>query len=141
MKTKRLLAVALVAFALALWPGCKTATPASLERRVQIIAQLGAGEALFEHKDWKDEFELAAADLRIIEAGDTVNIAQVVAIVQRLPVKELQSPRGKLYVATGLLLIMEAGVPSELDPDTSAGVKAVARGLRIGIENAIAYTQ
>lgn len=140
MKTaKSMLACALVACALVL--GCKL-TPAGLERlesRVRIVAQLGAGEALLEHKDWKPAFQTAAADLRIIEAGETVSIAQVVAIVQRLPVKELQSDRTKLYVATGMLILLEAGTPTELNPDTSAGVKAVARGLRTGIENAVAY--
>lgn len=131
----------MLACAVALAAGCATTQQNNaLERRVKLVAQLGTGEALFAHPDWRADFERATASLKVIEAGDAVSVAQVVAVIQRLPLSEINSPRGRLYVATGLLLLEEAGVPTELDPDGSASVKAVARGIRVGMENALAYT-
>lgn len=131
----------LLAGAVALAAGCATQQQNdALERRVKLVAQLGTGEALFAHPTWRADFEKAVASLKVVEAGDSVSVAQVVAVIQRLPLAEINSPRGRLYVATGLLLLEEAGVPTELDPDGSRSVKAVARGIRVGIENALAYT-
>lgn len=122
--------------------GCKSASQQqSLEDSIEIVAQTAVGELLIEKPAWKPKFQEAATDLKILEATPNVTMANVIAIVQRLPVQELKSPRGRLYVSGGLLLLQKTGAALKLDEDNSDKVQGVARALRTGIENAISLSQ
>ena len=148
MKTKSLFVLTALAACLAVaiiaTSGCATTMSQTTQQRVvigvKLAASIGGAEILVEHPDWRVHFQRAADDLKIIEAGDTVSISQVIAIVQRLPVKELHSPRAVLYANTGVLLLNEVGVATELPLEQSKDVKAVAAALREGIENALEAT-
>lgn len=119
-------------------PGCRSVSQERIESRIKLVTQLAAGEALIEKPQWRAGFEQAAADLQVLESTDNVGIGNLIAIIQRLPVEQLQSPRARLYISTGTSLILEeSGVPTELSPETSDKVQALARAIRQGIQNAI----
>lgn len=119
--------------------GCKAVPQERIESRVKLVTQIAAGEALIEKPQWRIGFEQAAADLQVLESTDNVGIGNLIAIIERLPVKQLQSPRARLYIATGTSLILEeSGVPTELSPATSDKVQGLARAIRQGIQNALA---
>jgi len=137
----------LVALALQLFTGCASVQPLSATTQARITtglklaASIGGTEILMEHPDWRQQFIEASQDLSYIEnASGQVGIAQVIAIVQRLPIKELHSPRAVLYAQTGVLLLNEVGVETELPLEASRDVKAVAGALRVGIDMALAAT-
>lgn len=109
-------------------------TQQRIETGLKIAGQIGTGIALTEHPEWRNGFEKAVQDLKIIESGDVVTIQHLLAIIQRLPVKELKSPNAILYIQSGILLLNEFGVPNELPLEQSANVKSAAKSLREGIE-------
>jgi hypothetical protein len=149
MKTKSLIAAtimaALLTIALIVTNGCATTMSQTTQQRVvigvKLAASIGGSEILMEHPDWRQQFIEASQDLSYIENADgQVGISQVIAIVKRLPVKELHSPRAILYANTGVLLLNEVGVATELPLEQSKDVKAVAAALREGIEIALEAT-
>lgn len=138
---KKLTPLFVPALALAFLAGCLSPQgQADLERRLERVTTLGVDAILIEHPQWTNEFRLAATDLRIIEATtNNVGIEQVIAIVRRLPVKELRTPQARLYINAGIFILEEAGVPLEVNPESSARIKGVAGALRRGIETALSY--
>lgn len=128
MKTK--LANLLLVAALLALPACSTT------RGVKTAAYLGTALALDEHPNWKPAFQQAYDDLGIIEAAETIGLPEVLAILHRLPIKELKSPKAVIIITATALLIEETGSP-ELSPVTTAKLRPVVKDLRAGIKLAL----
>lgn len=111
-------------------------TACNTVRGVKTAAYLGTALAIEEHPNWKPQFQKAYDDLGIIEAADTVGLPEVLAILHRLPIKELKSPKAVIIITATALLIEETGSP-ELSPVTTAKLRPVVKDLRAGIKLAL----
>jgi hypothetical protein len=143
---KRLFASALFAVmllaALALpQVGCKTVDGESVPDIERIAATareaatFGVQEALLARPDWADEFTLAHRELTSLAAGDTITAAQLLDILNRLPVKELKSEEARITIAGARILIAGAGwsvVDAERLNQLRPVIIAIAEGLVSG---------
>ena len=120
----------LLAALLILAPGCANV------RGLKTAAYLGTALAIEEHPNWKPQFQKAYDDLGIIEAADTIGLPEVLAILHRLPVKELQSNKARIVITGTVLLVEEVGSP-ELNPVATGKLKAVVVEIRKGIKLAL----
>lgn len=111
-------------------------TACNTVRGVKTAAYLGTALAIEEHPNWKPQFQKAYDDLGIIEAADTVGLPEVLAILHRLPVKELQSNKARIVITGTVLLVEEVGSP-ELNPVATGKLKAVVVEIRKGIKLAL----
>lgn len=137
---KKLIAVvAVAAFALA---GCvtgpngnqvpDTARIAAVSREA---AALGTYEALKANPGWKAQFELARVELLDVVAGDTITAAQLVSVLGRLPVKQLQGDTARIAISAAKILIAGAGwsvVPAEKLNQIRPIALAIAEGIQQG---------
>lgn len=140
MKTSlKLLVAAVVAFAIASLVGCST-TSGTKQVDVQdfipaikTAAMVGTTYSLNEHPEWRSGFETAAKELKVLETADKIDFATIMAIVTRLPVKELQSSDARLAISGATILLSGYGnkivALEKLD-----NVRPVATALREGIE-------
>jgi len=136
---KLIMVVAVAAFALA---GCvtgpngnqvpDTARIAAVSREA---ASLGTFEALKANPGWKAQFELARVELLTLVAGDTITAAQLVDVLGRLPVKQLQGDTARIAISAAKILIAGAGwsvVPAEKLNQIRPIALAIAEGIQQG---------
>jgi hypothetical protein len=120
-------------------PGCKTLdqpdTLARVQTAAKIAAFVGSSEYLHAHPEHREGFELARAELLEFEAHDVIDFATLLAIVQRLPVKELKGDRAQMIVTVATIAISDWG--GALPVEQLANLKPVARSIREGIELAL----
>lgn len=135
---KLILSISLIATPL-LVTGCKTTQPsqAKIENQVQILAQTAGTIILIEKPELRAGFSNAVESLNIIANGtNEVTILEVLAVVQRLDIKELRSEKAILYVSTGLLLLTTYDVPTSIPLEESNNVRGIARSLAKGLTTA-----
>ena len=108
-----LLFIALIA-APVIFTGCTTTgTPDGQSQQVRLnglvkmAAYLGTTEALRQHPEWRMGFELAHNELKALEGAEKLDFVAVLAIVNRLPVKELKSDRATMFITAGTILLNE----------------------------------
>lgn len=123
--------------------GCTTVPTetqqARIESGVKVAAQVGTQIVLMEKPELKSGFVKASADLKVLAVStNAIGIQDVLAVVQRLDVKELKSPRAALYITSGVLLINELGVPQTIPLEQSQSIRGVAKALSDGIDFALA---
>lgn len=119
---------------------CGCATPPHGDRDIAPIvktaAYVGTHYALVKHPEWKQDFELAANELRGLENSETIDFVTILAIINRLPIKELKSDNAAIVVTSATILLSEYGgriVPVE----QVAKAKPIAAAIRQGIELAL----
>lgn len=114
--------------------GCATAptAPQRVASAAKIAAYVGTSELLLAHPEMRLKFEIARDTLRVIEESDTVDLATLLAVVNRLPVKELKSERAMIVVTSATILIADYG--GALPVEQLGNLKPVARAIREGIE-------
>lgn len=103
---------------------------------VKVAAYLGTSLALTEHPEWKPGFQLAYDELGVLENADTIGIAEVLTILNKLPVKELKSPQAIIVITATTILIQELGA-NDLTEVQTAKLKPVVRDIRAGIKLAL----
>lgn len=100
---------------------------------VTVAAEEGTFFILLEHPEWRPQFALAAADLKVIEKAERIDFPTIMAIVLRLPVKELKSTEARMAISGATILLSRyggQGVPL----DRLQQVRPIAAALREGIE-------
>lgn len=121
--------------------GCKTVDGESVPDIERIAATareaaaFGAQEALLSRPDWADEFTLAHRELTNLAAGDSITAAQLLEILNRLPVKALQSDEARITISGARILIAGAGwsvVDAERLDQLRPVIVAIAAGLVAG---------
>lgn len=100
--------------------------------RVKAVAYLGTALALQQHPEYRQGFVLAVSELKLIETQDKIDFATVLAIIHRLPVKQLEGQNAVLYITAATLLLDDLG--GSLDLSKVEKVKPYVIGLREGIE-------
>jgi hypothetical protein len=135
------LGLLLCAFALSI--GCKigpayvegqpeTPTAEKLAPAVKTAAMVGTVYALKEHPEWRPHFVTAVSELAILENAETIDFPTIMAIVMRLPVKELQSDEAQLAI-TGATILLAGYGDRLVNLENVENVRLIAKSLREGI--------
>lgn len=132
---RNLLAVP-VLFALLLIPtGCAT-TPENVTRVAsasKIAAYVGTAAALQQKPAWRPGFVTAVAELKALEASETIDFVTLLAIVNRLPIKELKSPEAVLIISGATLVLQEYG-GQLVDIGQIEKIRPIVTAIRQGVE-------
>lgn len=135
-KSLFLLGAASLLCAMALnFTGCHTLTPADSARIATASKQaatIGTTEILKAHPEWRPQFQLAADELRQLASAPSIGVNDLLAIAQRLPVKELKSDTARLSFEGATLLISVIDVPT-LPADRIAQLQPIAQAIADGI--------
>lgn len=114
--------------------GCQTTGPTDVNRvagAVKIAAFTGTSYAMIEHPEWRPAFTDAEKELKFIEAQPTIDFATIMAVVMRLPVKELKSEKAVLAITAGTMLLYQYG--DSLPIDQIENLRPIVVALREGI--------
>lgn len=147
MKTNRitaLLAGLLLAIAIAIptctLTGCATFTgEGATLRRVTTAAKVAANTGTFlylqKHPETRPAFVLARDQLLIIEASEHVDLAVLLSIINRLPVKQLEDPTAQLIISNTAILITQfaQNLPVEKLDDLKPLAQAIREGIDLGL--------
>ncbi len=136
MKSK--FALALLALSLALLPGCSSMQPSTqkrVETATKLAAYIGTTEYLRVHPEQRPGFELAVEALSQIETAPTVDLTALLAVVNRLPVKELKSDRSQMFITSAAILLTDYGEALPLERLNE--LRPVAVSIREGIQLAL----
>lgn len=109
------------------------AHPQAPEAIAQQVAQTVTRELLLAHPELKPKFIRARAELALIEAEPIVSAQDIILIISRLPVEQLQTSTARISIDGVQLSIMLAGNPA-LPTETSDQLRLIARGLGRGID-------
>jgi hypothetical protein len=110
-----------------------------VDRVANQAALEGTTDLLASHPEWTSQFQQAADDLNLLAASPSINLDDILAIAQRLPVKELKSQTAKLSFEGATLLISLLDVPqlpADANADLQGLAKSIANGINTGIEQA-----
>jgi hypothetical protein len=130
--------------------GCKTVTdPATGETHsapdtakiaslVKVAAYVGTSEGLRVHPEWREGFTAAADSLMLLETADTLDLADIMAIVDKLPVKQLKSEKAVLLITSGTILLQELG--GDILPLDASQLQPLAKALREGVQLGLGQT-
>lgn len=105
---------------------------------IKTAAYTGTALALSEKPEWRPHFQKAYDDLGILENATTIGLPEVLAILNRLPVKELKSDKAVIIITATVLMVSEAGAP-EVDVITTEKlrptIKKMREGMKLALEN------
>lgn len=114
--------------------------------RIALVAKeaaaFGTEEALKVHPEWLPRFQLARGELVGLAAGPTITAAQLLDIMARLPVKELQSNAARLSITSARIIIAGAGwsvVPEERLKQVAPIAIAIAQGIEAGTAGLVTW--
>jgi hypothetical protein len=126
-----LLLIAAVCFA-----GCKTPSQnQQLASAVKMAAYIGTSEYLLAHPEAKPKFEQAEQELFALAGAEKIDAITLLAIAQRLPLKQLKSERAAIYITAATLLLSDYGesIPAEQIKDLQPIAKAMGEGIGLGL--------
>lgn len=127
-------------------PDGTTETAPDIERIALVAkeaATMGTEEALRVHPEWLPRFQLARRELVGLVAGPTITAAQLLDIMARLPVKELQSNAAKISIRSARIVIAGAGwsvVPEDRLRQLCPVALAIAEGIEAGSAELATFT-
>lgn len=119
--------------------GCSTLTPNQVTNYAavaEVAAFTGTSVALKQHPEWRPGFIEASAELKTIANSTNITITQIMMIVQRLPVKELQSDTAKLTITSATILLSGLNVP-EMPADRIKQLQPIVVSIYTGIDMGI----
>ena len=142
---KKFISIILMATALGLTSlntGCVTTQNQTQQQKIEsgllLASQLGGTLVLVKHPELRPGFVLAIEDLRMIEnSTNNVGVSHILVILQRLNVEQLESPEAVIYITSGILLLNQMNVQTELPLEQSNNAKGMARAIRTGLEVAV----
>jgi hypothetical protein len=117
---------------LVLGPGCATTSETQqLATATKMAAYIGTSEYLLAHPEARPKFEAAERELFALESAETIDAITILAIAQRLPVKELKSERAAIYVTAATVLLSDYG--ATVPVDQLDNLKPIVRAMREGV--------
>lgn len=133
---KLILSIACIATLLV---GCSTPSGVNeakrLETSAKVAAYVGSAEYLKIHPDKKDAFVSASRSLLAVEQSETVDVATLLAIVNKLPLKELKSEHAVIAITAATIMLTDYAGSLQLDQLNS--LKPVVKAIREGIDLAL----
>lgn len=117
-----------------LMTGCSTTQTGSVitPSRVKIVMYLATAFAVNEKPELKSGFQHAVDSLRLIESQESIDFAVIMAILNDLPVKELQTPQAKILITASTLLLSD--LSGSLDLSKVENLRPYITAIREGIE-------
>ena len=139
----------LLALCAALFTGCATpnqcppgdAACVEAERQKQLelwaadlrdIATIGVPLALADNPEAREAFQYAVIGLETLESSALPTLPDLLAVLREAGVKEIDSPKGQLYVAGGSIILRR--LVGEMSVELPDEVRMFATALREGIE-------
>jgi hypothetical protein len=113
--------------------GCAT-TPngeRDIAPAIRTAAYMGTAYALVEHPDWRDEFEQAVIDLKVVEEAPKLDVGSVLPVIGRFTFGGNDSKYVILFTGAYVLLSDYAG---SLTPEQTEKLRPSVVALREGIE-------
>lgn len=136
---KKLLASTLIAAALIFTPGCSLLKNPGTAQRVataaKVASYIGASEYLRQHPETRIAFEIARDELKVIEQAEVIDFTVLLAIVNRLPVKELSSPRATMIITAATIMLSDYA--GSLPADATENLRPLATSIRQGLDLAL----
>ncbi len=116
--------------------GCASITPQKVANVARAGAYAGTAASLAEHPEWRPGFVLAQQELSGLSISTNLDIAQIMAIVNRLPVKELHSQTAQIIITSTTLVISGLElppIPADKVKDLNLIAQAIAEGIKLGL--------
>lgn len=107
-----------------------------VDRACKQAAIDGTTDVLRVHPEWRPQFQQAEDDLNAIANNPSPSIDDILAIAQRLPVKELRSETAVLSFQAGQFALSLFDVP-QASPTAAADIQSVARAMADGVAQGI----
>lgn len=105
---------------------------------VKVAAYVGTSEGLKAHPEWRTGFETAAVALGTLETAETLDMADILAVVDKLPLKQLKSDKAVLLITSGTILLQELG--GSIIPLDTSQLQPIAKALREGVQLGLGQT-
>jgi len=99
---------------------------------VKLAAYLGTQAYLTKNPQTRPAFVLASGELRALAVADNIDAVSLLAIVNRLPVKQLESPQSKVIVTAATIILSDFA--GELQLDQLKQLQPVALAMADGID-------
>lgn len=99
---------------------------------IKTAAYIGTAYALSERPEWRPGFIEARNDLALVEQIETIDLVMVLAIVNRLPIKELRDSKAVILMTGAIILLGDFG--ASLPPEQMDKLRPVVKAMREGIE-------
>lgn len=111
--------------------GCQTANfERNMTATIKYAAFTGTAISLDEHPEWRSQFNEVRMNLEVIEQQSIIDFTLVMAIVYRLPIKELKSSEARIIITAATMLLQDFGGSVDLSTEK---IKPVVTALKDGI--------
>ncbi len=101
------------------------------------LGLFGGKAALVENEDYRDELEVTAYMLELLEQQpDPLTVDSLTAVLAQLPLKDLQSDKAQLYIVGGRIMLRRLGSDQALAE--LGGIRPIIVNLRKGLQDALA---
>jgi hypothetical protein len=132
------LCLLLLSSVLCLLSSCTTPRGSELDRLLaatKLAAYIGTAESLAVHPEWRTAFQVAREELKIMETSENLDLPTLLAIVHRLPVKELRSDHAAIIITSATILLADFDFGGTSVPVNRLGqLQKVAGAIRQGID-------
>lgn len=108
---------------------------------LEVAAYTGTIIAVQERPEWRPHFELAHQELAALETSEALDLNKVLAIVNRLPIKELKSREATIAITSGRLLLARYNSKLVVDVATQANILIITSAIRVGMGEALDQTE
>lgn len=119
--------------------GCAVFKNPSTVQRIatscKVAAFVGTSEYVRQHPESRSKFEAARDELHILATADVVDWVTLLAIVQRLPVKEVHTERATLIITAATILLSDyaGSLPLNQQAELKVFAKALEDGVALGL--------
>jgi hypothetical protein len=115
----------------------KTLDAARIARASKQAAQDATVNLLTQHPEWLPDFQTAQSDLNILANSPSPSLNDLLAIVQRLPVKQLKGQTAQFSFEGATLILSAIDIPA-MPAQAAADISTIARALSDGVAAGIA---
>lgn len=139
MNKRTFLTLGLLASLAGLSTGCAILhNPTTAQRAAttaKVAAYVGCYEHLQHHPEARLPWTVARDALFQLEGQETVDLVTLMAVVNRLPVKELKSPRAQMVITAATILLTDyvGTIPAEDVGKLKPLVRAIKEGIDLGL--------
>lgn len=132
---KKLISIALAA---SLMVGCSTMTPTQSQRvqtAAKVAAYVGSAEYLRANPETRPAFVLAKTELIKLSQAENLDWVTLLAVVNRLPIKQLENERAKMIVTVATITLSDYAGQLPLDrlKELQPLAGALAEGLTLAL--------
>lgn len=115
--------------------GLSSSNAQRIQTSVKLAAYLGTQAYLTKHPETRPAFVIARDELRALSTSDNIDAVTLLAIFNRLPVKQLESGQSKLIITSATIILSDLAGELQLDqlkqlqPIAAAGADGITLGL------------